>query len=180
MRYIISLFLLLLLFSCDSEKKKIVSPKEKFDKLENIFSTANWKVTESADTSYLYFSRLGDLNYTVYDYKLVKGDSSINEISHIGYINNEVSWMRSADTLQLAAVDSASAIWNARKDDKMVYTFKKLSDSTVSMTFQDNKQVLLKKTLSLATFLVRSKYDYIHNTHTVDSPLVPHRGRDLP
>lgn len=120
------------------------------------------------------------MNYTVYDFKITRGDSSLHEVSTINYMNNAVNWMRSADTLKLFSTDSTSAIWNALKDDKMIYSFKKLSDSTISAELPGGRQVLLTKTFPLATFLVRSSYDYINNTHTVDSPIVPHRGKALP
>jgi hypothetical protein len=155
------------------------SPKEEFDRLENIFSVANWKMITGYDTSYWYFSRLGDLSYKVYDFKIIKGDSSLNESSNITYTKNAVYWMRTADTLKLISVDSTSAIWNTLKDDKLIYSFKKLSDDSISLELPAGGPLLLTKTLSLATFLVRSQYDYLHNTHTVDSPLVPHRGKDL-
>ena len=177
MRYIIFFFFLILLFSCDSPKKEF-SPKGEFDKLENIFSTANWQMIDSNDTSYLYFSRLGDLNYKVYNYKIIKGDSSLYDVGTIGYLNNAINWMRSADTLKLASSDSTSAIWNTVKDNKMACSFKKLSDSSISLEV-DGRKILLTKTLPLATFLVRSKYDYMNNTHMVDSPLVPRRGKPL-
>lgn len=182
MRYIISLSVLIFLFSCTSEEKKQAAtiPKNEFDKLENVLPTANWKMIDGNDTSYFYFSRLGDINYNVYHYKIAKGDSSIVEESFINYINNTICWIHPADTLKLASLDSVSAVWHTLKDDKPMYAFKRLSDSTMSVLFPDEKQVTLKRTLPLATFLVRSKYDYINNTHTVDSPLVPHRGKDLP
>src|SRR4029453_13375637 len=100
MRYSITFFLLLILFSCTSSNKKL-SSKDEFDKLENIFSSANWWMTGSADTSYWYFRRLGYINYTVYYYKIKEGDSSLHEVSHINYLNNIICWVRFADTLKL-------------------------------------------------------------------------------
>jgi hypothetical protein len=179
MRHLFFFFLPLALLSCGSSKKNY-SPKDDFDKLENIFSSDNWKVTGSgADTSYWYFSRLGDLAYTVYDFKIKEGDSSLNEVSHINYSGGAIKWIRTSDTLKLVSADSVFAVWNSQSNDKVVYTFKKLSDSSISVEMPQDKKLLLTKTLSLATFLARSRYDHIHNTHTVDSPLVPRRGKPL-
>ena len=165
--------------SCSSSKKDY-SPKDDFDKLENIFSSDNWKVTgDGTDTSYWYFSRIGDLAFTVYDFKIKEGDSSINEVNHINYSGSEIKWIRTRDTLKLNSVDSASAVWIDLNDEKAVYTFKKLSDSSISFELPEGKRLLLTKTLSLAIFLARSRYDHIHNTHTVDSPLVPRGGKTL-
>ena len=178
---IISFFfflLILVLFSCSSANNRL-SPKDLFDQLENIFSTANWKVINGTDTSYWYFSRLGDLNYKVYDFKIVNGDSSLREVSEINYVNKNVNWIRSADTLKLVSSDSTSAIWNIVNDNEMAYSFERLADSNISVALPGNRQAVMIKTLPLATFLVRSKYDYINSTHTVDSPVVKHRGKDL-
>lgn len=180
MRYSIHISFLLVLISCVSPQKKSPSAIDQFNKLENIFSTANWKMINGTDTSYLYFSRLGDINFTVYDYKMIGGDSSVNEVSYIGYINNAVNWMRSADTLQLVSLDSVSATWNILKGEKMAYSFKKLSDSTISVSLSNNQKMLLEKTLPFATFLVRSKYDFIHHTHMVDSPLIQNKDKKIP
>jgi hypothetical protein len=180
MRNILFLFFLSVsvLFSCSSSPNEL-SPKDQFDELENIFSIANWKTIDGADTSYLYFSRLGDLNYKVYDFKIVKGDSSLREVSEINYVNKDVNWILSAGTLKLVSSDSTSAIWNTVEGNKMAYSFKRLSDSSIFVKLPGNRQAVMMKTLPLATFLVRSKYDYISNTHTVDSPIVKHRGKDL-
>jgi len=179
MRYLFFFFLPLILLSCSSSKKN-ESPKDDFDKLEHIFSSDNWKVTgDSTETSYWYFSRLGDLAFTVYDFKIREGDSSINEVSHINYAGDVIKWIRSGETLKLVSADSVSAMWNDLIDDKAVYTFKRLSDNNISVELPQGKKLMLTKTLSLATFLARNRYDHIHNTHTVDSPLVPHRGKSL-
>ena len=179
MRYLFFFFLAFILLSCSSSKKNY-SPKGDFDKLENIFYSDNWKVTgEGTDTSYWYFSRVGDLAITVYDFKIREGDSSLSEVSQINYSGDVIKWIRSGDTLKLRSADSASIVWNSVHDDKVVYTFKKLSDSSISVELPQVKKLLLTKTLSLAIFLARSRYDYIHNTHTVDSPLIPRRGKPL-
>ena len=167
-----------ILLSCSTAEKQ-VSPKEKFDQLENVFSTANWKKIEGTDTSYLYFSRLGDLTYNVYGFTLVQGDSSLHELSTIRYSNKEISWEQSADTLTLVSSDTATLVWNSGKPDKTIYRFEKKSDNVISADLPGNKKATLLKTLPLATFLVRSRYDYLNNTHTVDSPLVPPRGKPL-
>ena len=160
--------------------KKKDSPKDDFDKLEHIFSSDNWKVIgDVTDTSYWYFSRLGDLAFTVYNFKIREGDSSINEVSHINYAGDAIKWIRSGETLKLVSVDSVSAVWNDLNDDKAAYTFKRLSDNNISVELPQGQKLLLTKTLSLAIFLARNRYDHIHNTHTVDSPLVSHKRKTL-
>jgi len=179
MRYLFFFFLPLILSSCSSSKKDY-SPKDDFDKLENIFSSDNWKVTGSGtDTSYWYFSRQGDLVFTVYDFKIRDGDSSLSEVNQINYSGDAIKWVRYGYTLKLSLADSASVVWNSENNHKVAYTFKKLSDSSISIELPQGKKLLLTKTLSLAIFLARSRYDHIHNTHTVDSPLAPRRGKPL-
>lgn len=165
-------------FSCSSPENK-VTPKEKFDLLEQVFSVANWKLTEGTDTSYWYFSRLGDLTYNVYNYKLIHGDSSLQEFSMIRFQNNKVTWPRLLDTLVLVSSDSASSMWSSLSNDKLIYDFNKVAEDQLSLELPGNKKIVMKKTLPLATFLVRSRYDYLNNTHTVDSPMVPPRGKLL-
>jgi hypothetical protein len=115
----------------------------------------------------------------VYDFKIREGDSSLSEVSQMNYSGDAIKWIRSGDTLKLVSADTVSAIWNDLNDDKAAYTFKKLSHSNISVELPEGKKLLLTKTLSLAIFLARSRYDHLHNTHTVDSPLVPHRGKSL-
>jgi hypothetical protein len=170
--------LIILVSSCNSSKKQL-SPKEKFDQLENVFSVANWQITDGPDTSYLYFSRLGDLDYSVYDFKIIQGDSSLQELSTIGYRNNRVTWEHLNDTATLVSSDTVTLVWNSIKGDKMLYRFKKLSDSTIAVELPGGRKFTMTKTLPLATFLVRSRYDYMNHTHTVDSPMVPSRGKPI-
>lgn len=178
MRYFAFLILSVNLFSCSTSEEEH-SLKDDFDKLENIFSTANWKIIDRADTSYRYFSRLGNLNYMVYDFKLKEGDSTITALNRINVIDKKIKWILSGDTLELITVDSATAIWSSLHNKKELYTFKKKSDSNITVELPGDKKLSMSRTVSLATFLVRSKYDYIHNTHTVDSPLVKPRGKPL-
>jgi hypothetical protein len=166
-------------FSCSSPENK-VTPKEKFDQLEYVFSVANWKLIEGTDTSYWYFSRLGDLTYNVYNYKLINGDSSLQDLSMIRYQNNKVTWPRLQDTLVLVSADSTSSVWSSISNDKLIYNFNKVAEDQLSLDLPGNKKIVMKKTLPLATFLVRSRYDFLNNTHTVDSPIVPPRGKPLP
>lgn len=178
MRYFLILILVAGISSCNLAEDKTPSPKMKFDELENVFSTANWKRTGGGDTSFLYFSRLGDLNYTVYDYTLSKGDSIINEISTIVPQNKGIFWNRAHDTLRLAEADSTMSKWEDVQDPSLAYIFKKISADSLSAE-SGGKLSGMKQTLPLATFLVRSHYDFNNGTHTVDSPIVKHKGRDL-
>lgn len=178
MRNIFIFFLLIISLSCGSSNVPL-SPKEQFDKLEKIFSNDNWRVTGKTDTAYWYFSRLGDVNYSVYDFRMEKGDSALSSISFIINKPDAIIWTRPSDTLKLVFADSASVSWNTLNDDKKVFTFKKISDNNISLELPGGEKLLMTKTLPFATFLVRSKYDYINNTHTIDSPLVPHRGKPI-
>src|SRR6187401_2119198 len=133
MRYLFFFFLAFIFLSCSSSKKKYL-PKDYFHKLENIFYSDNWKVTgEGTDTSYWYFSRVGDLAITVYDFKIREGDSSLSEVSQINYSGDTIKWVRNGYALKLSLADSASVVWNSENDDKVAYTFKKLSDSSISI-----------------------------------------------
>jgi hypothetical protein len=65
--------------------KKNDSPKDDFDKLENIFSSDNWKVTGMVLIHHIGISAGWATWFHVYDFKIKEGDSSINEVSHINY-----------------------------------------------------------------------------------------------
>ena len=61
MRKIFPFLMMSFIVSC-SDSGKTNDPKTKFDQLEKVFGTGNWRLASYADTSYLFFSREGNTN----------------------------------------------------------------------------------------------------------------------
>jgi len=168
----------LILVACQSTQSNI-APGKQFDDLESIFSNANWEMADPGDTSYFYFSRVGEANFKVYEYRMINGDSVLQDESIIRPEGKAILWFRKPGSLKLIGVDSVTAKWSRVQEEESFMEFTRISDSTVQFAITGEKKTVMKKTLPLATFLVRSRYDFLHGTHTVDSPLVPHRGKEL-
>ena len=177
MKYILFFSILLAVVACRERAKKL-SPGEEFDRLESIFATENWKYVDGADTSYLYASRVGDHLFNVYRFDIEAGDSVRTEMSTIRLDRDSIRWHLAPDSLVLESADSAKAIWITTGSE--VYRFVKISADSIRLERPGGRPaVIMRRTLPLATFLVRSHYDFLHGTHTVDSPIVPHRGPEL-
>src|SRR6478609_8559287 len=93
---IFSLMAMGFLFACNeqpkedktSEQKDSVATKQAesistnvsllndYRSLEQLFANDNWLIPGKKDSSYFYFSRLGNYQVNTYEYKLVKGDSA--------------------------------------------------------------------------------------------------------
>ena len=74
------------------------------EQLNNILTTTNWQVNDGADTSYIYFSQQTDYTYKTYQFKLVKGDSSIISEGSISASGDSVIWNWYNKTLSLENV----------------------------------------------------------------------------
>jgi len=154
------LFVLLLLTACNEAKKNSL---EDLQQLNNILTTANWQVNDGTDTSYIYFSQQTDYTYRTYQFKLVKGDSSIISKGNISASGDSVIWNWYNKTLSLENVTGNKANWKENISGEN-YLLEKMNDSLLQLNIP-GKQLIFKRTLPLSTFLVRAKYDYVHGTN---------------
>jgi hypothetical protein len=169
---VIAIYLLVFAFAaCEPTEKPRPFPKDKFDAIEKIVGNDNWRVIDKTDTSYIYFSRTGNLNVNVYRYYIIKGDSINSRIDNITNRQDSVIWKWDYEELLLSSINDSSIIWVNAAGGMGKCKLKKIDSLHISFLLP-HRELTMKKTLPLATFLVRSHYDYIHGTFLADSPLV--------
>ncbi|HEV8284056.1 MAG TPA: hypothetical protein VGQ09_07085 [Chitinophagaceae bacterium] len=156
---------ILILYACNHVEKK--SAAADLQKLSSILTTTNWRITGGSDTSYIYFSQQADNTYTIYEYKLVHGDSSITWQGSISALGDSVVWNWDNHLLKLEQIFDIKANWKEKSTNEN-YVLQKINDSSLQLS-SSTRQLMLKKTLPLSTFLVRAKYDYEHGTQFLDS-----------
>ena len=169
------IFGLLILFGCKDQGEK--KAKEDLQALNTILPTANWRMIDGTDTSYIYFSRQTDNSYKISQFKLLKGDSSMTDQSNISISGNSVTWTRDKKLLVLETVDDNKSTWK-QDDSNENFLLSKLDDSTLLIDLT-SKQITLKKMLPLSSFLVRAKYDYEHGTKLLEAPELKPRRKSL-
>jgi hypothetical protein len=142
-------------------------PVYKMDMLEKMFNNDNWMKAEGNDTSFYYFSRI-PAETKIYQYRISKGDSVNTKISVIGFSNDSLIWRYDDSTnLFLSGITEKRSEWTRMDKDlpgSFYMAFEQKDEKHITITFADNKQFLLGKTLPLSTFLIRSRYDYLHGT----------------
>jgi len=176
MKYIVVFALLYILVGCGEPAKPVSSPKEKFDAIENIVGTANWRLTAAGhDTSYVYFSRLGDTQFNVYWYTIDKGDSVNTRVDNILSNGDSVIWSHSANAERSLLVNAGDTLTWEGIDKKDRYIIAKQDSNRALLHFPNGTVYSMKRTLPLGVFLVRKQYDYKHGTSYVDSAEVPPR-----
>ena len=145
------------------------SPKNyrlnRFDDLENIFQNENWIMINGKDSSYLYCSRLGKTYFKAYQYRMFKGDSISTRITEIKLTADTIIWQSLKDSMiiYLNKVTPREAVWSD-KAGLQFYIFDKVDSNNIHVTYPDGSAKSLVKTPTLSSFLVRSKYDYLHGT----------------
>jgi len=169
--------LLALLAACNNEVRETVrrAPKDKFDAIDGITGIANWRVVDGTDTSYLYFSRMGDALIHVYHFSISKGDSVNTQMFNIVNRGDSVVWAWGNKGYLLSSIDSNTARWEDLRNRKDVIILKKADRLHMSFLFPDGHEATMQQTLPLSTFLVRRKYDYLHGTSYTDSALIKPR-----
>src|SRR4051812_22616844 len=105
-------FLVLVVAACNEPVKKDKTPKEAFDKIEGIIGNDNWQLIDGTDTSYIYFSRIGN-EINVYRYNISKGDSVNTRMNNIVHQSDSVIWNWDNEELLLTDVDSNTINWEA-------------------------------------------------------------------
>ena len=163
--------LTLVFVACNqSEKGKTnVVPKDKFNQIDSIVGTNNWQVIEGQDTSYLYFSRMGDALINVYRYQISKGDSVNTRLNNITHQQDSVIWNWENEKLFLVKAGENVIQWSSLNAANSTYTLQKTDSIHMSFVFSDGHKAIMKRTLPLSAFLVRKQYDYAHGTSYVDS-----------
>lgn len=133
-----------------------------FNALEKVFDNQNWMEIRDKDTTYLYLSRLNNFLIMAHNYKMIKGDSASLVIDSIVVADNKkITWKRSNKNYML---ESATEYTNTWMFDSSKIIFRKNDVGTLGYEVSGKGKVMLKKTLPLSTFLVRSFYDYQHGT----------------
>lgn len=161
--------------SAPVKKDEVKFPKGKFDAIENLIGTSNWRVITDQDTSYLYFSRTGDLHFNVYHYRINKGDSADTRMNNIDNVQDSVIWNFNNEDLLLSEGNNKILVWKKLNEPQDQYILEKTDSVNMSFTFPDGHKAIMKKTLPLSVFLARKRYDYLHGTSYVDSPEVKSR-----
>jgi hypothetical protein len=168
--------LLAVLAACNNQTPKTVqAPKDKIDGIDSITGVANWRLVDGPDTSYLYFSRMGDALVHVYHFSIDKGDSVNTRMNNITSAGDSVLWNWGDKKLLLASANGHAARWEDLANRNDVYALQKTDSLHISFVFPGGHEAPMQLTLPLATFLVRKKYDYIHGTHYSDSGMVAPR-----
>ena len=175
---------IVLLVSCDTQQKEEkttsnpdsvaakvaesistnVSFLNDYNALEKLYANENWLIPGKKDSSYFYFSRLGNYQVNTYEYKLVKGDSAQVKHGAIQTEGDKLVWNFNGQKLHLTSASLARATWAVPGSDSASYEFLKLNDNELRLTYPDKKTVVMKKLLPFSLFLVRSQYDFAHGT----------------
>ena len=93
------------------EKAATAPPVYKMDMLEKIFNNDNWMKTDGKDTSYYYFSRIPS-EIQIQQYRMIKGDSVITNLSAIRFSNDCLVWRYNDSThLFLSAITEKRSEW---------------------------------------------------------------------
>ena len=168
-------FLTLIFAACNQTKKNNNIPKDKFDQIESIVGTSNWQMIDGPDTSYIYFSRIGNVYTNVYRYQISKGDSANTQMNNIIHQQDAVIWNWGNDKLLLVAVNNNTIQWEKMGAENAKYIMQKTDSLHMSFMFPDGHKAIMKRTLPLSAFLIRQRYDYTHGTSYTDSAEVKAR-----
>lgn len=162
------------------EKPAAAPPVYKMDMLEKVFNNDNWMKMDGNDTDYYYFSRISR-EIQIHQFRMIKGDSVITNMSAIRFSNDSLLVWRYNDSINLflSAISEKGSEWTKMGDQpgSIYMRFDKKDDKHINVTFADKKQFVLTRTPSLSTFLVRSRYDYLHGTNFAFSDTVFSAGK---
>ncbi len=138
---------------------------KKLDILEQLFGNENYLIANGKDTTFLYFTRLGKNDFFTNSYKLVKGDSAQLSVDTILINNaNQIQWNFKGKQLILQDCDNLKSQWQNKLDSTDKVDFLKINQQRFNLSI-NGKQYLLSKTLAISLFLLRTHYDFEHNTH---------------
>ena len=168
-------FLTLVFAACNQTVKNNNIPTDKFNQIESIIGTANWQLIDGGDTSYVYFSRIGNGFINGYRYQISKGDSANTRMNNIFHQQDSVFWNWGNEKLLLVSVNDNTIQWEKMSTENAKFTIQKTDSLHLSFVFPDGHKAVMQRTLPLSTFLVRKHYDYAHGTSYSDSAEVKAR-----
>jgi hypothetical protein len=151
----------------DTHQLKVAKERAltQFNSLEKLFDNANYLIAEGKDTNYLYFSRNSDYLIKTHSFKMINGDSSNVRIDSIKLDeSNNIRWNFGEIKLALKNTTDMQSVWSVNGSDSINYLFQKSGYNTIQFVKEGGKKKVLKKTIALSTFLVRSYYDFKHGT----------------
>ena len=162
------------------EKKAVAPPIYKMDMLERMFNNDNWMQTGNNDTSYYYFSRISS-EMQIHQFRIIKGDSVIINMSAIRFSGDSLTWRYDDSTyLFLSGITNESSEWKRVDEESpgsFYLAFEKKDDKHINLVNSERKKFVLTKTIPFSTFLVRSRYDYLHGTNYAFSDTVFSAGK---
>lgn len=136
-----------------------------YNALEAVFGNENWMLVDNKDTAYYYFSRLNNLDFNTYQYKMVKGDSADVRHDKIKPEKNNLRWNFDGKELSITSATIARIDAAAQSPDSAAkYVFTRLDRNNIGITYPNQKKAILKRTIPFSLFLVRSRYDYTNGT----------------
>ena len=133
------------------------------DSLEKMFDNDNWMSIDKKDTSYYYFSRTEPGSLKVFHYSMLHGDSVSTVLTVMKLSNAALTWQMEGRKLTLDSTRKNICKW-IDLPGKEAITFRKKSDKEIEVTSGGKQVMKLQKTVTLSSFLTRSRYDHIHNT----------------
>jgi hypothetical protein len=136
------------------------------DMLEKMFNNDNWMKVSGNDTSYYYFSRI-PMETRVYQYRINKGDSAGTRISVMRFSNDTLLWQYNDSALLfLSGITEKRSEWSRMEGGtgSLFMILEQEDDKHIHASFADKRDFRLTRTLPLSTFLIRSRYDYLHGT----------------
>ncbi|MES2330056.1 MAG: hypothetical protein V4539_10670 [Bacteroidota bacterium] len=149
-----------------------------YNALEQLFTNDNWLLINKKDSSYFYFSRLGNFQVNTYEYNLEKGDSAKVKHRLMQTEGDQVTWTFNNQKLILFSASDVRTVWTVAGADSTNYEFMRLDKNNLRITYPDRKQIVAKKMLPFSLFLVRSRYDFSNGTrYTFDTTQFNKKGR---
>lgn len=162
------LLLLIILCSCKNNQQKdftkndLVNNEAVLDSIEQFFDNQNYLMTNSKDSTYIYFTRLGKKSYFTHSYQMSNGDSTNLKTDTIQLNSeNKLQWNWQKKGLTLQDINSKRMVWQYQKD---IITFEKKTNNTIALV-SNSKEYVLEKTIPISLFLIRYNYDFFHKTH---------------
>lgn len=140
---------------------------KQFDALEKLFNNQNYLLVSGNDSTYHYFSRLGKFQIFTHHFSLYRGDSTHLQIDTIQLNNNnQIVWSWQNERWILKNATAFSSEWaNASTNTTLQIQQKNSQQLVVTTNNQTSSAMVLKKTIPISLFLIRSHYDYQHHTH---------------
>ncbi|MBK5270212.1 MAG: hypothetical protein JJE22_04275, partial [Bacteroidia bacterium] len=146
MKLFVLSFFVFILIACN-EAEKAVQVKDKFDAIEKIVGTANWELVDGQDTSYLYFSRIGEALFKAYHFRIERGDTVNTIMNTITARQDTVIWNWRNLKLLLTDVTDNNITWETINTEKEKYVLNKTDSLHISFVLPGGYETKMKRTL---------------------------------